>query len=88
MKNKKLRLLSNIVIAYMMIAFAWWTVLLYTKNRDAFNAKAEYFKLVLIADDQVRSEEEYRQSAIYKDLEKKIFQTGVDDFWGSYFFCS
>ena len=71
MKNKQLRLLSNIVIAYMMIAFSWWTVLLYTKNQDAFQAKAEYWKLVLIADEQVANEAEFRKTAVYRDLEKK-----------------
>lgn len=71
MKNKQLRLLSNIVIAYMMIAFAWWTILLYTKNQDAFQAKAEYWKLLLIADKRVQNEAEYRQTPVYLDLEKK-----------------
>ncbi len=71
MKNKQLRLLSNIVIAYMMIAFAWWTVLLYTKNQDAFQAKAEYWKLVLIAENQVANDAEFRRTPVYLDLEKK-----------------
>lgn len=70
-KNVRLRLLSNIVIGYMMIAFAWWTVLLYTKNQDAFEAKAQLNKIIFIANDQVKSEAEFKATAFYQDLEKK-----------------
>lgn len=38
--NLKIRLLSNVVIIYLLFAFAWWSVLLYQKNKDTFEAKA------------------------------------------------
>lgn len=45
--NLKIRLLSNVVIVYLLFAFAWWSVLLYQKNRDTFEAKAEVLRLEL-----------------------------------------
>jgi len=63
-----MRLLSNIVIAYMLVAFAWWSVLLFVKNRDAFNAKSEYLQIVLVADGTVDTREEFYTSKIYKEL--------------------
>jgi len=68
MEDKRMRLLSNIVIAYMLVAFAWWSVLLFVKNRDAFNAKSEYLQIVLVADGTVDTREEFYTSKIYKDL--------------------
>lgn len=48
-RNIQLRLLSYGVIAYMMLALGWWSVLLFTKNRDAFLAKEENLRLVMVA---------------------------------------
>lgn len=45
MKHSRLRLVSYIVIAYMLMAFAWWSILLYTKNEDAYTAKDEMLRL-------------------------------------------
>jgi len=70
-KNVRLRLLSNIVIGYMMIAFAWWTILLHTKNQDTFEAKAEYAKLVMIANQEIKSEAEFKATPFYQELETK-----------------
>jgi len=78
MKDLHLRFLSYLVIAYMLLAFGWWSVLLFTKNEDAFLAKSEYLKLVMVA--QSRAEhpeenyphiEEFYESAEYKDLASK-----------------
>ncbi len=70
-KYLSLRLLSLIVIAYMLIAFAWWSVLLYTKNKDAFIAKAEYMKIVMIAESTIKSDQEFLQTQAYQDLAKQ-----------------
>ncbi|MEM1322580.1 MAG: histidine kinase dimerization/phospho-acceptor domain-containing protein, partial [Bacteroidota bacterium] len=70
-KNTRLRLLSNVVIGYMMIAFAWWSVLLFTKNRDAFLAKVDNMAIVMAAQKEVRDAAEFRQTEAYKALEKK-----------------
>lgn len=68
--NIRLRLLSYVVIAYMLMAFAWWSVLLFTKNRDAFYAKSDYLKLVLVAKGEVKTNEEFYKSDVYQDLQK------------------
>lgn len=41
MKNIRLRLFSFIVMGYMLLGSAWWSMLLYTKNKDAYLAKEE-----------------------------------------------
>jgi two-component system phosphate regulon sensor histidine kinase PhoR len=70
-RNINLRLLSYTVIAYMMLAFAWWSVLLFVKNRDAYMAKRDKDRIVLIARGVVRSDAEYFESDYYKDLTRK-----------------
>jgi signal transduction histidine kinase len=66
----QLRLLSYGVIAYMLLAFTWWSVLLFTKNRDAFAAKREYLHLIMAAQDQELTDEIFYASPQYKSLEK------------------
>lgn len=68
--NIRLRLLSYGVIAYMMLAFAWWSVLLFTKNRDAFYAKQDLLRILLVADRRIETNEEFYRSKAYQDLEK------------------
>lgn len=67
----RLRLLSYLVIAYMLVAFSWWSVLLYVKNRDAFQAKSEYLQLVMAAENAVQNRQDFLQSPEYKDLQAK-----------------
>ncbi len=63
-------MLSYGVIAYMMLAFAWWTILLYIKNDDAFQAKKELIKIGMIAQGLVQTEEDFLQTETYLALEK------------------
>lgn len=70
-ENPRLRLLSYVIIAYMLIAFAWWSVLLWTKNKDAFLAKAEFDRLVLIAKNEIKPEEDFTQHSAYRTLRQK-----------------
>lgn len=70
-KYLPLRLLSLIVIAYMLIAFAWWSVLLYTKNKDAFYSKVELMRVLMAAEGKVKNNTEFLQTAEYLDLQKK-----------------
>lgn len=67
-RNVRLRLLSYGVIAYMMLAFAWWSVLLYTKNNDAFLAKRDKMRILMVAEGSVGTEEEFLSSAPYQEL--------------------
>jgi len=57
MQSIKLRILSYVVIAYMLIAFAWWSVLLFTKNKDAYLAKRELHELALTAAERTGNEQ-------------------------------
>jgi len=71
LKNLRLRLLSNVVIFYLLVAFTWWTVLLYTKNRDAFEAKAKYMELVMAAEGGIQSNHEFHHTKAYQELYQK-----------------
>jgi len=71
MTNIKLRLLSYFVIAYMLIAFAWWSILLYQKNRDAYLAKTELLRMGMVAEDIYKTEEHFQHSTSYLKLTKK-----------------
>lgn len=69
--NPRLRLLSYAVILYMLMAFAWWSVLLFVKNKDAFEAKSEYYKLIMVAKHETKSIEDYYNSPVYTELATK-----------------
>ncbi|HQU58882.1 MAG TPA: histidine kinase dimerization/phospho-acceptor domain-containing protein, partial [Saprospiraceae bacterium] len=70
-RNIQLRLLSYGVIAYMTMALAWWSILLFTKNRDAFTAKQESMRIIMVARGEVppKDDEAFFQSAPYQRLE-------------------
>jgi signal transduction histidine kinase len=65
----RLRLLSYGVIAYMCLAFAWWSILLYTKNQDAYQAKVEILKMGAAAEGLYTSEAAFKASVPYQNLE-------------------
>ena len=52
----------------MLLAFSWWTVLLHTKNRDAFLAKNELLKLSLIAKNEIKNEEDFLKNSFHIEL--------------------
>ena len=70
MRNLTLRLVSYAVMAYMLVAFGWWSILLYTKNRDAYLAKAELLKLVAIAEQRVADPAEYAELPEFRELRR------------------
>lgn len=53
----------------MLIAIAWWSVLLFTKNRDAFQGRAGESKMLMIADGTIKSDAEFLETDFYKDLQ-------------------
>jgi signal transduction histidine kinase len=67
-QNIRLLFLSYMVIAYMMMAFAWWTVLLFTKNRDAFSAKSELLEIGMIKEKLVKTHAEFLATQQYQSL--------------------
>jgi signal transduction histidine kinase len=58
-------------MVYMLLAFTWWAVLLFTKNRDAFYAKAELMKAGMMVEGSVQSEEAFLQTPDYLNLKQK-----------------
>ncbi len=68
MNKSWLRILTYVIMLYMLLAFAWWAMLLFTKNRDAFLAKAEVYKMGMVAQGLIRSDEEFHNTAVYRDL--------------------
>lgn len=69
--SSRLKLLTYGVIAYMCVAFAWWSILLYTKNDDAFRAKVDTLRLVMVAEGTYGTEQQFRQSEAYNSLEQR-----------------
>lgn len=68
MNSVRLRLLSYIIMAYMLLAFIWWSVLLITKNQDAFDAKNELLHLFLQSETQFNGKE----TSLYASLQRQI----------------
>ncbi|MBK9017427.1 MAG: GHKL domain-containing protein [Saprospiraceae bacterium] len=58
-------------MAYMLMAFAWWSLLLFTKNQDAFYAKRDLMKIGMVAEGRVKSDTEFEQTVDYQELAKK-----------------
>jgi signal transduction histidine kinase len=73
MLNNQLRIISYLVIFYMLLAFSWWTVLLHTKNRDAFLAKNEILKLTLVAQNAIKNEADFLNNPAHIQL-KNAYQ--------------
>lgn len=69
--GRKIRLLTIFIIAYLLMAFAWWSVLLYTKNKDAFEAKAELLRIGMVAEGLYTNESTFQQSTSYQELNQK-----------------
>lgn len=55
----------------MLTAIAWWSILLFTKNRDAFQGRAGESKVLMIADGKIKTDAEFLETTFYKDLKKK-----------------
>ncbi len=67
----KLRYLSIGIIAYLLIALLWWSVLLYTKNADAFEAKAALLEIGLVAEGRITGREQLAQQTEYATLKEQ-----------------
>lgn len=71
MPNLRLRLLSYIIMAYMLMAFAWWSLLLFTKNKDAFYAKRDLMKIGMVAEGRIKNDADFERTADYQELAEK-----------------
>lgn len=70
-QQNRLRILTYVVIVYMLLAFTWWSVLLFVKNQDAFQAKAELLRIGMIADNRYIDDEAFQNSPDFISLKKK-----------------
>lgn len=66
----RLRVISIIAAAYLLLALGWWSMLLFTKNKDAFYAKRDLLHLGMMAQGTVKSNAEFTDSVPYQNLEK------------------
>ncbi len=63
--------LSWLVIAYLILGFTWWAVLLYIKNRDAFEAKTELLRIGMIAEGIYQNDAWFEQTPAFQALDAK-----------------
>lgn len=60
-----------LVIGYLILGFTWWAILLYIKNRDAFQAKVELLRMGMESEGLYRNEEWFERTDAYLSLKKK-----------------
>ncbi|MGH1434920.1 MAG: sensor histidine kinase [Lewinella sp.] len=68
MQNRHLRFLTYFIMGYMLLAFVWWSFLLFTKNRDAFHAKIELQQIGMAAEGVIQSPMDFYVSERYQEL--------------------
>lgn len=69
--GKRIKVLTYLIIGYLMLGLVWWSLLLFTKNRDAFEAKAELLRIGMVAERLYQSEESFLSHPRYQELKKK-----------------
>ncbi len=67
----RLRIFTWIIIFYMLMALIWWSILLFSKNKDAFDAKIELIKMEMILSGINPTQENIESSATYQLLKSK-----------------
>lgn len=70
MKYKHFSGVSSFVLVYMLLAFIWWSVLLFHKNKDAYEAKVQLQYWGLKVDGLVGNQDDFHQTAVYQNLEE------------------
>lgn len=70
MQSTRLRLLSYIIMAYMLLAFVWWSVLLVIKNRDSYKAKQQFTITMLASEEQFNGGNTPRYNDLLHQLDK------------------
>ena len=60
-----------VVIAYLILGFTWWAVLLYIKNLDAFQAKTELLRFGMLAEGLYENEDQFLQTPAFLLLKNK-----------------
>lgn len=70
MQNRNLRVLTYFVMGYMTLAFVWWSVLLWTKNQDAYRAKIELQQIGMAAEGLIQTPMDFYASERYQILKQ------------------
>lgn len=70
-KNVRLRILSYGVILYLLLAFSWWSILLFVKNKDAYLAKVELLRIGLVAEGRYLDETTFQQEEAFQKLDRE-----------------
>ena len=68
---RRWRGLYLVVIAYLLLASSWWAVLLYNKNREAFEAKSDLLRTNLATEGRYLNEETFQQNPDFRALLQK-----------------
>lgn len=68
MDKKGLRILTYVIMVYMLLAFAWWAMLLFSKNREVFEAKALLYSLTTQNTDQYSNQGKHLDAKTYQQL--------------------
>ncbi len=55
----------------MLVAFTWWSVLLFKKNEDAYYAKTELLRIVMAEEDDILNNEDFQNSPAFIELSDK-----------------
>lgn len=72
MDNKNyLRILTYLVIAYILVAFTWWTILLFQKNQDAFKSKRDTMDIVMFIEKKIKNKQEFYATPEYIELKER-----------------
>lgn len=68
MRNQNLRLFSYVVMVYMLLAFSWWALLLFTKNREAYSARMDNMRVEMMMDGRIIDPAQFEHSQEYSEL--------------------
>ncbi|MFZ1497631.1 MAG: HAMP domain-containing sensor histidine kinase [Saprospiraceae bacterium] len=66
--------MTYIVMIYMLMAFTWWSVLLFTKNNDAFRAKVELLRMGMTAEGKYVDDISFQKTQQFAIIEKKYMR--------------
>ena len=65
---RKLPLISYAIIAYMLLAFGWWSILLLRKNEEAHNARVDKLAIELAVQKRTERASDFRLTENYQRL--------------------
>ena len=68
----RLPLVSYLIIAYMLFAFGWWSILLLRKNEEAHETQAELIALRMALQQEIDQPADYRLTEAYADSQEQF----------------